>query len=546
MKLTLTVLAAVLILSSAVFSAGVPNIINYQGKLTDAAGDPVPDAGILVKFTIYDAAVSGAMLWNSGFQSVSPVGGLFSYDLGSAVVLPDLFGTDSIRYLGITVGADPEISPRSRFTSSGYVFRSQKSDLALDSDSLGGFQPSFFLAWGNMTGIPSGFADGVDDTASSIDWTALTGIPSGFSDGVDDTASSIKWTALTSVPAGFADGTDDEGIDLATGDTRYLQKLGDTLKGNLEFDTNNDGVSDGGLKNSVTGTNLELSDAGNLKSRLWGESFGEVELFDANGSMTARLAATATSGGRLSIRDNTGTETISMLGGQTGNSSVTFPTGAISSLEMFDEPGLATNIGGSAALATGTSIMVDIQTVSITIPSDGYIMVDAQCYVMIRGSTGGGSAVVQIDEGAGGSFTSPYFNYCGFESGYTNIGPHIFPMNTSRVYFKSAGTYTFRLEGRRFLSDGSVTVGNARITAVFYPTAYGSITTIAEQPGDHPNAEAITLTELDGSTRTAYKMDLRYYEEKARQAEIKAQTAELEKLKAQTRLERARATTERE
>ena len=73
---------AVLFAASAEASA-VPQTINYQGRLTDAAGDPVPDAPILDKFIIYDAAAAGAMLWNSGFQSVTPSGGLFTYPLGS-------------------------------------------------------------------------------------------------------------------------------------------------------------------------------------------------------------------------------------------------------------------------------------------------------------------------------------------------------------------------------------------------------------------------------------------------------------------------------
>ena len=55
-------LCGVAVLFTASANAAVPQTISYQGSLTDAAGDPVPDAAILVKFIIYDAPAAGSML----------------------------------------------------------------------------------------------------------------------------------------------------------------------------------------------------------------------------------------------------------------------------------------------------------------------------------------------------------------------------------------------------------------------------------------------------------------------------------------------------
>ena len=59
--------------------------------------------------------------------------------------------------------------------------------------------------WSELTGIPAGFADNVDDTGTitetdptvqanvkdGVDWSELTGIPAGFLDGIDDTGTAL-------------------------------------------------------------------------------------------------------------------------------------------------------------------------------------------------------------------------------------------------------------------------------------------------------------------------------------------------------------------
>jgi hypothetical protein len=109
----------------------VPGSINYQARLTDSLGLPLTDGNYDITFSIYNASVDGAQLWTSGTQSVLIIGGLFNYQLGSnAAFTNDLFSADTLRWLGITLGANPELEPRTRITSVAYAYHASHADTA--------------------------------------------------------------------------------------------------------------------------------------------------------------------------------------------------------------------------------------------------------------------------------------------------------------------------------------------------------------------------------------------------------------------------------
>ncbi|MFQ5454379.1 MAG: hypothetical protein ACE5D6_09370, partial [Candidatus Zixiibacteriota bacterium] len=112
-KTILTTLIAVLLIVTMVM-ATAPQLVNYQGQLTDGTGNPVADGTYSIMFTIYDAASGGNVIWTETQSSVVVTGGLFGTLLGSVTPLNDIVFNDSIRYLGIRVSSDPEISPRIR------------------------------------------------------------------------------------------------------------------------------------------------------------------------------------------------------------------------------------------------------------------------------------------------------------------------------------------------------------------------------------------------------------------------------------------------
>jgi hypothetical protein len=138
-------------MNSDVFAAaGIYKTLNYQGKLQDADGITVADGAYNIEFTIYDAAAAGNVLWsaresdacgavfNPSAKSVTVASGVFSTQLGESGDCPlNLdFNSDSY-YLGVTVGADSEMTPRKRLGASGYAFNADLLD-GLNTSLVGG------------------------------------------------------------------------------------------------------------------------------------------------------------------------------------------------------------------------------------------------------------------------------------------------------------------------------------------------------------------------------------------------------------------------
>lgn len=131
---SIMIFTLILLVIAGFAEAQIPQIINYQGRLTNDTGQPVADSDYLVKFTIWSDGSSfdpSDSLWSSGYRTITVADGLFSYPLGDTVQLPqDLFSSDVGRWLGIKVGADPEISPRVPLISVPYAFRALNADTA--------------------------------------------------------------------------------------------------------------------------------------------------------------------------------------------------------------------------------------------------------------------------------------------------------------------------------------------------------------------------------------------------------------------------------
>ncbi len=118
------VLAAVSLLAllHAPVRAQVPQTLSYQGVLTDVGGAIAPDGNYDVTFRLYSAASGGSLLWvesHTGANAVQVVRGGFSVTLGS--LSPLTIGFTAPLWLGIQVGADPELSPRVALTASPYA-----------------------------------------------------------------------------------------------------------------------------------------------------------------------------------------------------------------------------------------------------------------------------------------------------------------------------------------------------------------------------------------------------------------------------------------
>jgi hypothetical protein len=143
MKILSFALLVVCLLS--VFALAVsPSLVSYQGRLKDASGNPVADNTYAVTFSLYSVPSGGSAIWTE-IQTVTTVNGLFSTVLGATTPFGPTAFSDSVRYLGVKVAADPEISPRSRLASvpfaltsnNGWVDSGRVVRLSNDTDYVG-------------------------------------------------------------------------------------------------------------------------------------------------------------------------------------------------------------------------------------------------------------------------------------------------------------------------------------------------------------------------------------------------------------------------
>jgi len=133
------------LISLAVAQAGadIPRSINYQGRLTDVAGQPLVGSHDMI-FSIYDAPLGGSELWSETKSAVSDSAGVFATVLGSDSPIDIPFSDPC--WLEITVDGET-LTPRREITSVAFAFRS------LRADSLGGFSADGFVRQGEASSI---------------------------------------------------------------------------------------------------------------------------------------------------------------------------------------------------------------------------------------------------------------------------------------------------------------------------------------------------------------------------------------------------------
>jgi hypothetical protein len=108
----------------------VPPTIAHQGRLLDADGAP-RNGTVDLSFALYGAPSGGAAVWDELHEDVALSDGFYAVVLGEV----DPFGAavfdGSTRYLGVRVGAEPELGPRTPVLSVPYAARAGVAE-ALD------------------------------------------------------------------------------------------------------------------------------------------------------------------------------------------------------------------------------------------------------------------------------------------------------------------------------------------------------------------------------------------------------------------------------
>jgi len=136
----------------------VPNLLNYQGRLTDAAGNPITTA-TTVKFSLYqggDATTpgSGTLVYEEDATVTPDDNGVFDHTIGSGSVVygtldATVFQSKYPVYLEITIdpaGVSDTLLPRKQVVTVGYSFI---SELAYDADRVDGKHASAFALVGH-------------------------------------------------------------------------------------------------------------------------------------------------------------------------------------------------------------------------------------------------------------------------------------------------------------------------------------------------------------------------------------------------------------
>jgi hypothetical protein len=122
MKRLFAILFALFLICTANLLAAVPQQINYQGYLTDTGGNAL-DTTVAMTFKLYTDSTAGSLLWTETRPSVTVTDGLFNVRLGQITSLGDTVFNNAQVWLGVTVGNNSEMAPRSRIVSVGYSYR---------------------------------------------------------------------------------------------------------------------------------------------------------------------------------------------------------------------------------------------------------------------------------------------------------------------------------------------------------------------------------------------------------------------------------------
>ncbi|MCC6526134.1 MAG: collagen-like protein, partial [Polyangiaceae bacterium] len=129
--------------------AQVPQSITQQGRLYDGNGQPVTGSRDVV-FALYSSAGAASSIW-SETHTITFDEGYFSVTLGTTDPLDTAVFDGSVRYLGIKVDTDPEMTPRAAVHSVPYAI--------LAGDVTGDIHPSSITVNGTTV---------IDDTGAWV------------------------------------------------------------------------------------------------------------------------------------------------------------------------------------------------------------------------------------------------------------------------------------------------------------------------------------------------------------------------------------------
>lgn len=478
--------AALLLLTAVSASTATPNVMSYQGRLLDNIGDAVTDGVYSVQFTIYDDPVAGNSKWTET-QNVTTSGGLFSVVLGSINPIADSVFNGADRYLGITVEADPELSPRTQLTTSPYAQRISTVD-------------------GSTGGSIAGDVDvSSNSVGNAFSVTQSGGGRGGFFQIANggNTEAAVQGTHVGAGPGGsfFSDGGG-AGIEAsATGGTAAeLFGRVNTYGDQTIFDG-----ADTAMHVDASASMIRTFGSDGLEQiRLWGVSYGELQLRDAvDNDIAAELSASSDDGGWLRLSDDIGIERIVLSGNSAQDASVTLPAKAINALETGEEAGVANRIQGVNAIPlTGGQDTIVVRT--ITLPAAGYVLAIGSVNIQFV-HTSGIQDYTRMRVGLSGGSTIDQFVRVGTGSNSANWE---IPTTLQGLFTLPAGAHQFCIVAEEM--SGTQNVYSGQLTLIYFPTEYGIVTSntaVNEDSGPTTSAAELSYSTQMNDQRIAAEIE---------------------------------------
>ncbi|MBN2090797.1 hypothetical protein JW964_14385 [candidate division KSB1 bacterium] len=170
---SLFLIAIIFLFAFSLFSQ--PQVINYQGVLTNAGGTPL-NGNFSIVFSIYTVPGGGVAAW-SETQTVAVNNGHLNVLLGVINPIPYTVFNGPDKYLGVKVGSDPEMTPRKRLVSVGYAFTAHNADMLDNKNSTD------FVQKGEANSISSGMIAGNAVTTNNITPNIVSSLDGVVNDG---------------------------------------------------------------------------------------------------------------------------------------------------------------------------------------------------------------------------------------------------------------------------------------------------------------------------------------------------------------------------
>lgn len=262
----LVILVLVVFVGLSSTLADIPYKINYQGKLTNPDGTNVPDSTYSMTFKIYDACVAGNLKWEET-QSVNVNNGIFSVLLGEVYPIDPAVVPFDIPYCLEIIVEGETISPRREMVSVGYSFRSKYSD-KLDGKDASDFADAVHDhndLYYTETELNTSDGNPPNQGSNRVSWNNLKDVPSGFADGVDDTGGTPSDTAKYAWNADSLDGhnwgdiyPNADNADKVDG--YHYSSTWPTTLGNIKAACSNDFHNIGGTDDDVPDGDAEVPD----------------------------------------------------------------------------------------------------------------------------------------------------------------------------------------------------------------------------------------------------------------------------------------------